>query len=60
MSLVDTEATHKFIDQKLVEKRELQSEIFEGFGVKVADGAVLDYTRRISQLSNGLAWQSFW
>ncbi|XP_059067836.1 uncharacterized protein LOC131858568 [Cryptomeria japonica] len=51
MSLVDTGATHNFIDQKLVERRGLQYEEFGSFGVKVADGAVLGCTKWIPQLS---------
>lgn len=51
MSLVDIGATHNFIDQKLVNRRGLQYEVFVGFGVKVADGAVLGCSRRIPQLS---------
>jgi hypothetical protein len=51
MSLVDIGATHNFIDQKLVDRRGLQSEEFVGFGVKVADGVVLSCTWRIPQLS---------
>ncbi|XP_059078144.1 uncharacterized protein LOC131876700 [Cryptomeria japonica] len=51
MSLVDTGAMHNFIDQKLVERCGLQYEEFGGFGVKVADGAVLGCTKWIPQLS---------
>lgn len=47
MSLVDTGATHNFIDQKLVDRRGLQYEVFVGFGVKVSDGTILGCTRRI-------------
>ena len=46
-SLVDTGATHNFIDQKSVERRGLQYEEFGGFGGKVADGAVLGCAKRI-------------
>lgn len=49
--LVDTRATHNFIDQHLVEKCGLQEEDFFGFGVKVVDGAILGCTRMITQLN---------
>lgn len=40
--LVDSRATHNFIDLALVEKRGIQIEDFEGFNVMVVDGFNMD------------------
>lgn len=50
ISLIDTRATHKFIDAQLVARRGLQIEEHDGFRVMVANGDKLLYTRKISNL----------
>ncbi|XP_059075327.1 uncharacterized protein LOC131875270 [Cryptomeria japonica] len=53
-SLVDTGATHNFIDQKLVERRGLQYEEFGGFGVKGIGHYIIDHQRmQLEFLSGG-------
>lgn len=49
--LVDSGATHNFIDEGLVMRRGLQVEEFPGFSVIVADGFSLTCTKVIPQLS---------
>lgn len=48
--LLDTGATHNFIDARLVEKRGIQTQEFEGIRVKVVDGYTLTYDRMILDL----------
>lgn len=50
ISLLDTGATHNFIDSRLVEKRGIQTQQFEGIRVKVADGYTLNCKRMIPDL----------
>lgn len=50
ITLLDTGATHNFIDARLVEKRGIQTEEFEGIRVRVADGYTLKCNRMITQL----------
>lgn len=49
--LVDSGATHNFIDEGLAAKRGLQVEEFDGFSVRVADGFAISCTKRIPRLS---------
>lgn len=46
-ALVDSEATHNFIDAALVAKRGISTKDFEGFNIVVADGYNMTCTRRI-------------
>lgn len=48
--LVDSGATHNFINVRLVVKRGVQVEGFSGFSVMVVDGFKMTYTK-VSQLS---------
>lgn len=48
--LIDGGATHNFIDRKLVERRGLPTEDFEGFIVVVARGRHMECTRWIPKL----------
>ena len=48
--LIDGGATHNFIDRKLVERRGLPIEEFEGFTVVVARGGRMECTRWILKL----------
>ena len=50
ITLVDTNATHNFIDARLVEKRGIQTEEFGGIRLRVVDGYVLNYDRKITEL----------
>ena len=50
ITLLDTGATHNFIDARLVERRGIQTEEFEGIRVKVADGYTLKCDRKITDL----------
>ncbi|XP_059065756.1 uncharacterized protein LOC131857345 [Cryptomeria japonica] len=50
ITLLDTGATHNFIDARLVEKRGIQTEEFEGIRVRVANGYTLKCNRMITQL----------
>ena len=50
ITLLDTGATHNFIDARFVEKRGLITEEFEGIRVKVADGYTLRCERMIRDL----------
>ena len=49
--LIDSGATHNFIDASLVNKRQIPLEDFEGFSVMVADGRKIACTQWIPQLS---------
>ena len=48
--LIDGGATHNFIDRKLVERRVLPMEYFEGFTVVIAGGGHMECTRWIPKL----------
>lgn len=48
ISLLDTVVTHNCIDARLVDKRGIQTQEFEGIRVKVADGNVLICDKMIS------------
>ncbi|KAH9296672.1 hypothetical protein KI387_044252 [Taxus chinensis] len=48
--LIDSGATHNFIDEDLVAKMGLQEEDFQGFNVIVADGHSISCTKKIPQL----------
>lgn len=50
ITLLYTNATHNFIDAKLVERRGIQTEEFEGIRVKVVDGYTLKCDRMIADL----------
>ena len=50
ITLLDTGATHNFIDARLVERRGIHTENFEGIRVKVADGYTLKCDRMIRNL----------
>ena len=50
ISLIDIEATHNFVDARLVSKRGLQIDEHAGFRVMVANGDKLLCTRKISNL----------
>ena len=50
ITLVDTGATHNFIDARLVEKRGIQIEEFGRIRVRVADGYVFNCDRKITGL----------
>ena len=49
--MIDSGATHNFIDASLVNKRQIPLEDFEGFSVMVADGRKIACTQWIPQLS---------
>ncbi|KAH9296678.1 hypothetical protein KI387_044258 [Taxus chinensis] len=49
--LIDSGATHNFIDASLVERWGLQTEDFEGFNVVVANGESMRCTRWVPQVS---------
>ncbi|KAH9311173.1 hypothetical protein KI387_026208, partial [Taxus chinensis] len=51
VALIDTGATHNFIDEVVVAKKGLQTEEFEGFKVMVADGFHISCTKKISNLT---------
>ncbi|KAH9292247.1 hypothetical protein KI387_042564, partial [Taxus chinensis] len=51
MVLIDSGATHNFIDASLVERQGLQTKDFEGFNIVVANGEYMRCTRRVPQLS---------
>ena len=48
--LIDGGATHNFIDHKLVERRGLPTEEFEGFIVVVVEGGRMECTKWIIKL----------
>lgn len=48
--LIDSGATHNFIDTKTFAKLCLRAEDFEGFDVAAAGGNILSCTRRIQQM----------
>jgi hypothetical protein len=50
MVLIDSGATHNFIDKRIVAKLHLVTEDFEGFDVLAARGHVLPCTKRIQQM----------
>ena len=50
MALIDTGATHNFIDEKFVTHRGLHTEEHRGFKVMVADGFKIDCTKKIFNL----------
>jgi hypothetical protein len=50
VALIDTGATHNFIDEKFVSCRGLHTEEHKGFKVMVADGFKIDCTKKISNL----------
>ena len=50
ITLLDTSATHNFIDARFVERRRLITEEFEGLRVKVADGYTLRCNRMVRDL----------
>lgn len=50
ITLLDTGATHNFIDSRLVERCGIQTEQFEGLRVRVVDGFVLKCDRKITKL----------
>lgn len=50
ITLLDTGATHKLIDEGLVARRGIQTKELEGFRVRVADGFILTCTGRILNL----------
>ena len=50
VALIDTGATHNFIDEKFVSRRGLHTEEHRGFKVMVADGFKIDCTKKISNL----------
>ena len=54
ITLLDTGATHNFIDTRLVERHGIQTEKFEGIRVKVADGFTLRCDKMISKFPMGL------
>ena len=43
-------AIHNFIDSRLIERRGIQTEQFEGLGVRVADGYILKCTGKFRGL----------
>jgi len=45
--LVDSGATHNFIDEGLVVKKGLKAEDFQGFSVTVADGFAMSCTKMV-------------
>lgn len=51
VALIDTGATHNFIDEVVVAKKGLQTEEFEGFKVMVADGFHISCTKKISNMT---------
>lgn len=51
VALIDTRATHNFIDEVVVAKKGLQTEDFEGFKVMVADGFHIFCTKKIPNMS---------
>ena len=48
--LLDSGATHNFIDEGFFMKRGLKEEDFEGFNVTVADGFTMPCTQVVKQL----------
>ena len=50
ITLLDTGVTHNFIDTRLVERRGILTEKFEGIRVKVVDGFTLRCDKMISKL----------
>ncbi|XP_059078061.1 uncharacterized protein LOC131876635 [Cryptomeria japonica] len=50
VTLLDTGATHNFINEGLIAKRGIQTKEFEGFRVRVADGFILTCSRRVLNL----------
>ena len=50
ITLVDTSATHNFIDIGLVEKHGIQIEEFGGIRVRLVDGYVLNCDHKITEL----------
>ena len=50
ITLVDIGATHNFIDARLVERRDIQTEEFGGIRVRVVDGYVLNCDCKITGL----------
>jgi len=48
--LIDSGASHNFIDVALVDKREIPTEEFEGFIVNIPEGYNTECTRWISKL----------
>lgn len=50
IALIDTGATHNFIDERIVAKRGLVIEEVEGFKVMVADGSTISCNRIISNM----------
>ena len=51
ITLLDTGATHNFIDSRLIERRGIQTEQLEGLKVRVVDGYILKCDRKITGLS---------
>lgn len=51
ITLLDTRATHNFIDEGLVARCGLKTEEFEGFKARVADGFTLKCNRRIPNIT---------
>ena len=50
ITFLDIGAMHNFTDARLVERRNIQIEDFEGIRVKVADGYTLRRNKKISDL----------
>ena len=50
ITFLDIGATHNFIDSRLIERRGIQIEQFEGLRVRVADGYILKCDRKITGL----------
>ena len=48
--MVDTSATHNFIDARLVEKSDIQTKEFGGIRVRVVDGYILNCDCKITKL----------
>ena len=51
VALVDTGASHNFIDQSLVTRLNLETEEFKGFTVTLVDGSMTPSKKKISQLN---------
>ena len=49
--LVDSGATHNFIDAQLVERRGIQTESFDGFSVLVPGDQIIQHARYVSELA---------
>ena len=49
--LLDSGASHNFINDGFVMKRGLKVEYFEGFNITIADGFTMPYTWMVKQLN---------